>query len=387
MATFFTVLHKEIKDTLRDRRTLAVVLISSILMGPLLLVALSHLLANLEMRAEQRVVVVAALEQSPSLHNFLLRQAYTVEAAPPDYEAQLRSGQWGQAVLVVPPDFDPLVQRGEQPALTLITDSSNRASQANAAKLQRLLQGYLREHVTLSLLLQGVPMQIFEPLQIHLRDLASQQSRAAQLTSMLPFFVIMAVLYGALNAALDTTAGERERGSLVPLLMNPASRWALVLGKWAAVVGVAMLVATLSALSFWPSQWLLQSETLQSMFQFGLVEALWFIAILFPLALMLSAGLMAVAMRCKSFKEAQASSSVLVLLTSMLPMVSMFGQDGEAFWYLWVPALAQHTLMTRVLRGQVLGVDALVLPWLVALVCASVSVLVVVRSLRVAGER
>jgi sodium transport system permease protein len=383
MATFFTVLHKEIKDTLRDRRTLAVVLISSILMGPLLLVALSHLLANLEMRAEQRVVVVAALEQSPSLHNFLLRQAYTVEAAPPDYEAQLRSGQWGQAVLVVPPDFDPLVQRGEQPALTLITDSSNRASQANAAKLQRLLQGYLREHVTLSLLLQGVPMQIFEPLQIHLRDLASQQSRAAQLTSMLPFFVIMAVLYGAVNAALDTTAGERERGSLVPLLMNPA----LVLGKWAAVVGVAMLVATLSALSFWPSQWLLQSETLQSMFQFGLVEALWFIAILFPLALMLSAGLMAVAMRCKSFKEAQASSSVLVLLTSMLPMVSMFGQDGEAFWYLWVPALAQHTLMTRVLRGQVLGVDALVLPWLVALVCASVSVLVVVRSLRVAGER
>jgi sodium transport system permease protein len=78
---------------------------------------------------------------------------------------------------------------------------------------------------------------------------------------------------------------------------------------------------------------------------------------------------------------------VLVLLTSMLPMVSMFGQDGEASWYLWVPALAQHTLMTRVLKGQVLGVEALMLPWLVALVAASISVLVVVRSLRVAGER
>ena len=66
----------------------------------------------------------------------------------------------------------------------------------------------------------------------------STQTRATRITGMLPYFVMMAVLYGALNAALDTTAGERERGSLEPLLMNPAERWALVAGKWGAVACV-----------------------------------------------------------------------------------------------------------------------------------------------------
>jgi len=73
------------------------------------------------------------------------------------------------------------------------------------------------------------------------------RSRATQITGMLPYLVMMAVLYGALNAALDTTAGERERGSLEPLLMNPLERWVLVLGKWAAVASVGMLIAVLSA--------------------------------------------------------------------------------------------------------------------------------------------
>jgi hypothetical protein len=84
---------------------------------------------------------------------------------------------------------------------------------------------------------------------------------------MVPFFVLMAVLYGALNAALDTTAGERERGSLEPLLMNPLARHALVLGKWGGGGGGGMLIAVLACLSFLPGQWLLRSESLAALFR------------------------------------------------------------------------------------------------------------------------
>jgi sodium transport system permease protein len=146
---------------------------------------------------------------------------------------------------------------------------------------------------------------------------------------MLPFFVMMAVLYGALNAALDTTAGERERGSLEPLLMNPADRFALVLGKWGAVASLGMLIAVLSCFSFLPAQWLLRSDTLQAMFQFGLHEALLFLAVLLPLAAALSALLMAVAIRSRTFKEAQASSAVVVLAVSLLPLVTVLNQEGR----------------------------------------------------------
>jgi sodium transport system permease protein len=162
----------------------------------------------------------------------------------------------------------------------------------------------------------------------------------------------MAVMYGALNAALDTTAGERERGSLEPLLMNPPSTLALVAGKWGAVASVGMLIAVLSCLSFLPAQGLLRSEALAAMFRFGLGEALLFIALLLPLAGAFAAVLMAIAIRCKSFKEAQANTTVVVLAVSFLPLVTVFNQEGTAPWHYLVPALAQTTLMGQVLKGE-----------------------------------
>ena len=150
-------------------------------------------------------------------------------------------------------------------------------------------------------------------MQVEDRDLASTQTRATRITGMLPYFVMMAVLYGALNAALDTTAGERERGSLEPLLMNPTERWALVAGKWGAVACVSVLIAVLSCFSFLPGQWVLRSDTLAAMFQYGPREAALFIVMLLPLAAALAAVLMAVAIRCRTFKEAQASSTIVVL--------------------------------------------------------------------------
>ena len=100
---------------------------------------------------------------------------------------------------------------------------------------------------------------------------------------------------------------------------------------------------------------MLRSDTLAAMFQYGLREALLFLVVLLPLAAALSALLMAVAIRCKTFKEAQASATIVVLAASLLPLVNVFNLGGEAAWHLWVPALAQNTLMTRVLKGEGFG--------------------------------
>jgi len=195
----------------------------------------------------------------------------------------------------------------------------------------------------------------------------------------------MAVLYGALNAALDTTAGERERGSLEPLLMNPAPRAALVLGKWAAVAGVAMLIALLSCVSFLPGQWLLRSDTLAAMFRFGVAEGAMFLMLLLPLAAAVSALLMAIAIRCRSFKEAQANATIVMLGVSMLPLVTIFNQEGPAPWHLWVPALAQTTLMSRVLRGEVLPWADIALASGVCVLLAAAAIAFVARTLRTAA--
>ena len=348
----WVVFRKELLDALRDRRTLLMVLLSSVAIGPLVLVVISTLIASFEKRAEAREVVVQGIAQAPTLRNYLERQTYTISAAPADFEKQLRDSKLGDPVVVVPADFEALLARGETPVVELFTSAANQRAQGSVRRIQRLLQGFNQERAMLQLAVRGVSPAMLEAVQIEERDLANPATRAAQLATMVPFFVLMAVLYGALNAALDTTAGERERGSLEPLLMNPATRASLVVGKWGAVASVSMLIAVLSCFSFLPAQWLLRSETLAAMFQFGLPEVAGFLALLLPLAGALSALLMAIAIRCKSFKEAQANATVVVLGVSLLPLLTIFNQEGEAPWHLWVPALAQITLMGRVLKGE-----------------------------------
>ena len=382
IAAAWTVYRKELLDALRDRRTLFMVLISSVAIGPLVLMLVSSLVAGIEKRAEARELVVQGIEYAPTFNNFLLRQTYTVRPAPAAYEQALRDSKLGEPVLVIPATFEADLARGEAPVLELVSSAANQRAQTGTGPVVRLVRAFNQEQATLRLAVRGVAAATLEAVRLEERDLADPATRAAQLATMVPFFVLMAVLYGALNAALDTTAGERERGSLEPLLMNPAARWSIVLGKWGAVASVGMLIAVLSCLSFLPGQWLLRSEALAAMFRFGVGEALAFMALLLPLAGALAALLMAIAIRCKTFKEAQANTTVVLLAVSMLPLVTVFNQEGTAPWHLWVPALAQTTLMGRVLKGEDLaGVDVATAT-LVCVLLTLVALAYVTRTLR-----
>jgi len=381
------VFVKELRDALRDRRTLLAVVLSSVAMGPLLLFALSVLVAGSEERAESREVLVAGLDHAPTLRDYLERQTLQPKPAPPDYERQLVARQLGDAVLVVPPEFEAQLARGERPVVELVTSSANTRAAVGRGRLLQALRGFNQEVALLRLAHRGVAPAVLEAVRVDERDLADPRARGAQLSAMLPFFVLMAVLYGALNAALDTTAGERERGSLEPLLMTPAAPLALVIGKWGAVASVGMLIAVLSCLSFLPSQWLIRSETLAALFRFGAREAALFLALLLPLAALLSAVLMAVAIRCKTFKEAQASNTVVVLAVSLLPLIALFNDGGERPWQIWVPALAQVTLMGRVLRGEAFAAWELLLPLAVAAVLTAALLAAVAAQLRAAATR
>jgi len=385
MKAAWIVFRKELLDALRDRRTLATVLLSSVAVGPLVLVLISTLVSGYEKRAEQRELVVQGIEFAPSLRNYFERQTYTLRAAPADFEQQLKDNKLGEPVLVISPGFEAEMASGALPVVELVASSTNQRAQGNAVRLARLLQGYNQEQAMLRLAMRGVSPVALEAVSVEERDLADPAARAALWAGIVPFFVLMAVLYGALNAALDTTAGERERGSLEPLLMNPTSRLALVLGKWGAVASVGMLIAVLSCLSFLPGQWLLRSETLSAMFRFGAREAVWFIFLLLPLAGALAALLMAIAIRCRSIKEAQASATVLVLGVSLLPLLTLFNQEGEAPWHLWVPALAQVTLMGRVLKGEAVAAPDVLLPLAVCALLALLGIVFVARTLRSAA--
>jgi len=384
---FFIVFKKEVMDATRDRRTLMRLMIPAVLMGPLMLSGLSGLIASLENQAEQREIVISGIENAPSLRNYLERQTYTIKAPPADYEAQLHASKLSDPVVVVPKDFETDLQNGDAPQLTVVVDSSNTRARAGSRSVRGALEGFVRERASLALAWRGVQGGVTRPVEIQELDLANSAARAAQLTGMIPMFVIMAVLYGALTASLDSTAGERERGSLEPLLTNPVSHGALVAGKWGAVALLGMAVALLSALGFIPAQWLIKSDSLQAMFRFGFAEAGIFWLLQLPLAAGMGALLMAMAIRSKTYKEAQAGSTLVLTAVSLSAVIPVFNPGGDAPWYYWVPGLSQSLLMNRVLRGDELLASQLIPGVITAVVLTVLALGYVVRSMRVAAAR
>ncbi len=381
-----TVFKKEVIDALRDRKTLMAALISSVLMGPLMLVLISTIVSQVETRAEIREVYMAGIENAPSLVNYIQRQTYSIKAAPADYEAKLKASKLNEPVIVVPADFEKKLAEGDAPTVEIVLDSGNRNASVGTGRARALVSGFSQERAALATALRGVSGSS-KVIEVDERDLASTQSRSAQLTSIIPTFLMMAVLYGALNAALDTTAGERERGSLEPLLMNPVSRMSLVLGKWGAVAAVGMLIATLSVLSFFPAQSMIQSESLKAMFRFGMQEGLAFLALLIPFAAALAAMFMAVAIRCKTFKEAQASNTVVLLGVSMAPVLTIINPNGEQPWHLWIPGLGQSTGMARVLKGEALDLSVVLVPAAVSVLIALACLWFVSHTLKTAAVK
>lgn len=354
MKAMLTIFRKEIKDALRDRRTLMTALLSSLLGVPLMLFIFSTVLSQVESQEEKRTVLAVGIEYAPQLENFILRQGYQVKTAPVDYEAKSRSKELDQPVLLVPQDFEKKLMTGDKAILEVAYDSNNRQAEFGLRPLKRLLEAYTQETTLMGLTMRGISTELLQRIEVRERRLQKPEERKASVTEMLPMMVLMAIIIGGMYAAIDTTAGERERGSLEPLMMNPVSGWQLAIGKWGAVAAVGMGVVVLTIFSFFPSQWLIKNDTLRAEFQFGIKDAIGFLMVLLPLAASMAALQIAIALDCKSYKEAQVRNQIVTMFIPFVSLIPILFPGREPAWFKWVPVLAQNQMMNQVLKGEVL---------------------------------
>jgi len=367
MSTVAVVFRKELKDALRDRRTWLIVLVTSILVGPLTLILLSKFISGLEEDAAKREVYVANASAAPTLVNFLQRAGATVKDAPGDYEAQIKSGRLQNAVIVVPANFEARLEAGETIRLQVMFDeTATRAQPATRATLATV-RGLTRELGLQRLLTRGVSPQVMAPLDIEEVNLASSQARGAQLLFLIPWLALLGSVAGAISVAIDVTAGERERGSLEPLLMNPISTAALVLGKWSVVALCSATVVLLTLIGFQAAMQFIQSENLSALMQFGLDEFALFVVMLLPFSAMIASLNMLAATYGRSHKEAQTYATYLAMLVNFAPIVPLFISIRDAAWQLFVPAMAQQSVMMRALRGETVSAVDILLPGAIAL--------------------
>ncbi len=343
-----TVFRKELLDSWRDRRSLTSALTFS-LFGPLL----TAMALSLVLRPDDRTVelAVAGADRAPSLVRFLEQNDVTVRPSPADPKAAVRRRDL-ELALVVPEDYAADFRQSRPARVELVYDASRTKRRADVRRVETLLATYSRQVANLRLMARGISPQVAQPVRVDQVDLSTAASRAAFALASLPIFLLMAAFVAGMNVAIDTTAGERERGSLESLLVHPIPRGALALGKWmsATVFNLLGVVLTLGLMIV-----VLRSDRMQRLdvpVGIGTGEALMILAVLIPLALLAPALQMLISIFSRSFKEAQTYLSLLLLVPMLPGFVLTLGQTETQPWMEAVPLLGQQILVLKILRGE-----------------------------------
>lgn len=343
------VFAKELVDHVRDVRSVASALLFPIL-GPVLFAVMMTVMASWADASGPVNVALVGGDDAPHLIEFLSRHGLETEPAPADYEAQVTAGAL-DAVLVVPDDYAERYQQGRPARVDLLFDQSRRNSASKVHRVRSVLEAWSRATGSQRLLARGVHPELAYALDIRPIDLATPEKLAAMMLNMVPLFLVLAAFVGGMNVAIDTTAGERERGSLEPLLSNPAPRGSIVAGKWLATVAVAGAAVLLSLAGYVVAIKYAPIAQLGVRASTGPAEVVFLLATLLPLTLFASALQMLVATYARSFKEAQTYLSLLLFLPMLPGLVLTFSPvDAQAYWYA-VPALGQHLLIQDIIGG------------------------------------
>ena len=382
MREILAIYFKEISDAMRDRRTLLMVLASSLLLVPVLLFVFSTIMSQVESQSVDRSVIVVNMKDAPSLENYILRQGYQIKQAPADYEEKSRNKELTKPVLIVADNFENNLAQLKRVELEIAYDTSNRQAEMGLRPLRSLLNGYTQERSSLALMMRGVSAEVLQAVEVKERHISRPDERRVTITGMLPMVLIMAIVMGGMFAAIDSTAGERERGSLEPLMMNPVSGMQLAIGKTAAVASVSVLIVILTVSSFFPAQSVIANEALRAEFQFGWKDAAAFLVVLIPLAAALSALQVALSLTCKTFKEANVRNQLLSLVVPFMPMFFILNPGKEPAWLGWVPIMAQTQMMNQVLKGELVSANSIGMAIAVCAVIIAASLIFVSRKMR-----
>ena len=380
LARTTAILRKELLDTLRDRRTGTVTLLSAILAGPIFLLLIFNLMASQAEHAREMTLPVIGAEYAPAVVAFLQRQQVSVTKAPADYDAQIRRGDL-DVVLVIDAAFGKDVEQGKPGTVQLVFDRSRDRARPSIDQAESLLRGYNRLWGDQRLMLRGVTTSVANPLLIETADLATPQQSGALVLFLVAYYGLFASVMGGMAVALDTTAGERERQSLEPLLMTPARPAEIVIGKWLAVCAFDALVVTLTLTGFYLTLAFAPLPPVGVPFLFGSREFGRFLLVLVPMMLMLPAILLYVGSRARAYKEAQANVSVLLFVVSLIPLVQLFMQRKEPGWLMLVPVSAQYSLLNTSLRGEAPALAQLALSWLAPAALIIIALVAVARRL------
>jgi sodium transport system permease protein len=356
MRTPITVFLKEVIDNFRDRRTLASALIMGPLFGPLLFAFVINLSIERSLDDIDRSMELPVIgeQHAPNLMRYLASHNIDVVAGPVDRAAAIDAVVNGlnDVIVIVPDAFGEQLGTAVPAKIELISDQANTQAERDARRVRTALRSYSQELATLRLVARGVSPLVLRPINIDEIDVSTPSGRSAILLGMMSYFFIFALLMGGMYLAIDTTAGERERGSLEPLLSLPVTRDQLMLGKIAATCVFMAVSLLLSLCSFYVALKFMPLEQLGMTPNFGPGVLLAAFLVLLPFVLLGASLMTLVASFTKSYKEAQTWLSIVLIAPTLPILIVSILTLRPQVEFMFVPSLSQHLLLVDMIKNE-----------------------------------
>jgi len=362
-STILAVCRKEVVENSRDRRTLFSTLFFGPLFGPALFAFMINVMVSQTLSGADEPITLPIIGQAhaPNLVNFLRRRGVEVSAEFENLkqaENAVRAGR-RDIVLVIGSEFPKNFRAGGDARVTLVFDQSQSSANLSTRRVQGLLDAYAQQLRLMRLQARGISPLVLRPFTIDQFDVSTATGRSVIVLGVLTYFLLLATLMGGFYLAIDTTAGERERGSLEALLTTPATRADLLLGKMAATICYMMLSLALTVVGFSVALHFVPLEQLGMRSNFDLLVALKILLILAPFAPLGAALMTLVASFTRSYKEAQTYLTLVLLVPTLPLIIATLLNIRSGFSLMWIPSLSQHLLITELIKAEPLNLGHL----------------------------
>jgi len=375
LRTILVVLRKELIDVARDRRALAFMVLLPIAIVPVLMGGMGKAmeLGQRRLLEDASKVAIVGAERSPKIDRLLrsFESAVAVMGAPeeytlasmerslsaadvadakkatggmdltrlslwkvvdapiPDREAAVKAVERREVdvVVIIPEGFDEALAGDGTASLTAVYDSAYDRSRNAWRKVRSSLDAFERGALLKRLARRDLEKAYLEPLRIVESTVASkeQEGRAA-VSLILPYLLILMCFSGAMYPAIDLGAGEKERGTLETLLVSPAGRAEIVVGKLCVIFATSILAAALNiaSLAFSLQSGIFPDMGKQIQLSVDPVAAGVALLLMLPVAAIFASVLLAISIFAKSFKEAQAyfaPFNILIILPAFVSAI------------------------------------------------------------------
>ena len=377
-----TIFQKEILDTLRDRRTLLMMVFLPILLYPGLMLFVTSVATSQQAKMEATTVKVAVVDVPPGvgLVEHLKSETKIEIVSPADPVRAVIEGEI-HFLLKGSAELSSFLKEKKTARIKLLYDRSNEDALTNVDRVRRVIDSFANKILKERLEEKSLTEEYVEPLRIDEVNLASKRKMGGFVIGrFLPMLMVFMVLVGALYPSIDMTAGEKERGTLETILTSPATKSEIVVGKFLTVTLIAMMTG------------LLNLGSMMATFTFGLFRSLpesvqikiplsYFliiIACLIPLAIFFSGIMMAICSFARSFKEAQNMVTPFYLIATIPTMISSIpGIRLEGFWLTF--PIANVTLLFKELLLGIFDLNHILIVLFVVIFQASISIFLAIK--------